>query len=67
MEQNKSFCASDSGLHDEDSEEPAPAKRLKLTSAKLLEEDALEKLPQMVVNCDLLAIVAKCIQIDPDA
>ena len=40
MEQNKSFCASDSGLHYEDPEEPAPAKRLKLTSAKLLEEDA---------------------------
>ena len=67
MEQNESFCASDSGLQDEDSGEPSPAKRLKFPSGKVLEHDATEKLPQMVVNSDLLVFVAKCIQAFPDA
>jgi hypothetical protein len=65
MDQNETLSAGEDGLPVDDSGISSTSKRLKFASAKVAEQNTAEKLPQMVINNDLLTFIAKFIQADP--
>ncbi len=67
MEQNQSLAAGDSGAPEDESGSQSSAKRPRTLTAKALDLESGEKLPQMVINNDLLVLIAKVIQADPDS
>ena len=66
MDQNETLGAGGDETPDNDSGDSSASKRLKTPSAKVADQDTPEKLPQMVINNDLLTFIAKCILADPD-
>jgi hypothetical protein len=67
MDESQSIGAAAPDPPDEDSAQPSAQKRLKTPTAKALDLEPTEKLPQMVISDPLLVFIAKCIQADPDA